>query len=608
MAAALASKDETAHIDFESILDKLDEHIDNVGVDQEVLHAYKNILRAKTILPYQCAFMAAVHQLAIKEAYVRRRQLRREELSRTRKFTGQVKIWVLELKDIDLKHSLGDTFDGNLSLTVRVSVEGQVKGTTKSSSSRSIADGSYEPMKINQDVDFYVKRPTSIIHLEVLHINDEEPEGSLARETLLGQVHMSLQPLESQKTVRQWYPCQINGEHSSANLQLRALYTYRDEVLPRWDPDAGLARGEEQGGPEFAIGLIGAGQIGTCVLDSVLRSAHVPARNVYVSTRRPETLVHYERTGVNVCFDNAKVAAKADVLFLACQPNNIAQIASVIRGLVRHETLVVSLMAGQTSERVAQLLQVPCVFKTQLGKESGLPVADEREVSEAITRVTSGAEGGSVDEIKKRAHRLEESRHKEALGLANIAASMRALVGDADDLAKLIVSLSKLLMVLVSSEVSARDVAQGAICNFMREQRIWGHHVMMDELPVGARVRMAATSSDMPERGGVIKEKLRNREEYVVVAVGKEVRCRRNRMVEEGAVSIEEGFALEEYRQLKSSLQYAKFQEHFRKIGELCNHGTMPTAGSDALVFDAEKSIGFSSDKGMGSTLKSVRR
>lgn len=96
----------------------------------------------------------------------------------------------------------------------------QVKGTTKSSPSRNNQyHGGFEPLKISQDVEFYVKRPTSVIHMEILHINDDQPEGSLTREVLVGQLLMNLQPLESQKTIRQWYPCLINNV-STCNIQV----------------------------------------------------------------------------------------------------------------------------------------------------------------------------------------------------------------------------------------------------------------------------------------------------------------------------------------------------------------------------------------------------
>jgi hypothetical protein len=41
-------------------------------------------------------------------------------------------------------------------------------------------------------------------------------------------------------------------------IQLRMNYTYKEEVLPRWDADAGFSRPEDQGGPDFTVGMIGA--------------------------------------------------------------------------------------------------------------------------------------------------------------------------------------------------------------------------------------------------------------------------------------------------------------------------------------------------------------
>lgn len=427
-------------------------------------------------LSAECAFFASIQMSMLRESYIRRRQLQREQLSRlilptslhatfspvllsskipasssslsiylciitnshthsltteihptrSRKFNGQVKIWVMELKDIDLTHSLGPFFNGNLNLTVRVSLEGQVrgdklqkrkkkpkktqkhnlasrlslisvmrtprtshylhvslsnlnrqmKGTTKSTPAR--AGRGFEPLKISQDVDFYVKRPTSIVHMEILHINEDQPDNSMTREVLIGQVLMNLQPLESQKTIRQWFPCLVNGA-VSASIQLRMNYTFKEDVLQKWDPDSGLARSDEHGGANFTIGFIGVGQIGQCALDAVLKSCNLHPSRVHVSTRRPETLYNYSQIGVNVCFDNALVASTVDILFIAVQPNHLTQLVSVIRGKIRQETLVVSLIAGVGSERMCNLLQVPCVFRCSIGGEWGLPEPDPKE-------------------------------------------------------------------------------------------------------------------------------------------------------------------------------------------------------------------------------------
>jgi hypothetical protein len=58
--------------------------------------------------------------------------------------------------------------------------------------------------------------------------------------------------------------------------QLRLQYTYKEDDragLPRLDPDAALMRPREAGEPHFAVGLVGAGQVGSAVAEALLRSA-----------------------------------------------------------------------------------------------------------------------------------------------------------------------------------------------------------------------------------------------------------------------------------------------------------------------------------------------
>lgn len=140
------SLDEDGIVTFDNILSKFNTYIENEGVDPAVHDFYSNILRANTVFPIQVAYLAAVHQLALTEAYLRRRQLRREELCRSRRFYSQIKCWVLEIRDLDISRQLPG-FEGSPSLTVRVTVEGQTKTTTKSNPPRHM-DGTFEPVKI----------------------------------------------------------------------------------------------------------------------------------------------------------------------------------------------------------------------------------------------------------------------------------------------------------------------------------------------------------------------------------------------------------------------------------------------------------------------------
>jgi len=264
-----------ADVSFDMIAGRLNEYIDTEGVDDEVQLYYNNMLRAQMLFPIQTAYMASAYQQALSAAYAHRRQHQREALVKSRKFNGVLKMWVLEVRNLDVRAQLPELDGAGLSpsLAVRMSVEGHSKLTTRGAPSRNY-DGTFEPLKIGQDLDFYVKRPTSIMHLDLVHINDDVPSDSLQREVLVGHLLIPLRKLESQKMVRQWYPLTYNGA-IVAEIKLRLQYSYKEEHMAIWEPESGMPRPPEQGGPEFTLGIIGAGQVAadrkcSCTIECVL--------------------------------------------------------------------------------------------------------------------------------------------------------------------------------------------------------------------------------------------------------------------------------------------------------------------------------------------------
>jgi hypothetical protein len=67
---------------FDNILQNFDAYMQNEGVDRNVMTYFSNMMHVRSAFQAQCACLALVHQVALKEAYIRRRQLRREEISR----------------------------------------------------------------------------------------------------------------------------------------------------------------------------------------------------------------------------------------------------------------------------------------------------------------------------------------------------------------------------------------------------------------------------------------------------------------------------------------------------------------------------------------------
>ena len=146
-----------------------------------------------------------------------------------------------------------------------------------------------------------------------------------------------------------------------------------------WDQEAGgMPRSPEQGGSAFTMGVIGVGQIGRRVLDNLLRCGSFQASQIHVSTRGPERLASYEKLGVVCCYDDGAVAQRADMLVIACLPAHMQQVAKALRGNVRSTTLIMSIVAGYSTDRMASLLRVSPgqLLKPLLGGESGLPLPD----------------------------------------------------------------------------------------------------------------------------------------------------------------------------------------------------------------------------------------
>ena len=187
---------------FETLLPRLEEYIDCQALDAEVFQFYGNMQRSNILFPVQTAYIAAAYQVAIQEAYRFRRQHQREQWFKDKRYSSNVKVWVLECQLVDVKEQLPelDAAGTSPSLAVRISIEGSVKLTQRSSPARNF-DGSFEPLKIHQDFDLHAKLPTSMLHLDLLHIDDDLPVDNPARETLIGHLRIPLRVLESQKQV-----------------------------------------------------------------------------------------------------------------------------------------------------------------------------------------------------------------------------------------------------------------------------------------------------------------------------------------------------------------------------------------------------------------------
>lgn len=111
------------------------------------------------------------------------------------------------------------------------------------------------------------------------------------------------------------------------------------------------------------IGFIGLGNMATAIIGGLLREGTVLADGTAVTaadligSAKTEATRQAKATqfGIAVTADNREVAAAADVLVVAVKPQFFPEVIAEIRDAVNENTLVISIAAGLTLERIAAL-------------------------------------------------------------------------------------------------------------------------------------------------------------------------------------------------------------------------------------------------------------
>lgn len=97
------------------------------------------------------------------------------------------------------------------------------------------------------------------------------------------------------------------------------------------------------------IGFIGLGNMARAVIGGMLEKEIVQAEDIIGSAKTKQTLkkVH-EEYGIITTESNRTVAEQVEVLILAVKPQFMEEVIEEIRGVMREDTLVISIAAGKT--------------------------------------------------------------------------------------------------------------------------------------------------------------------------------------------------------------------------------------------------------------------
>ncbi|XP_068437037.1 NADP-dependent oxidoreductase domain-containing protein 1 isoform X2 [Clinocottus analis] len=131
------------------------------------------------------------------------------------------------------------------------------------------------------------------------------------------------------------------------------------------DPSAdrgSLASGEDS---DICVGILGLGHMGKQLLLTLLEKTDIKPSYIKISTRRPESAVESIKTGVECFFDNGRLAAWADVLFLCCLPSDLHKVCVDLHSHISKRCLVYSFTSGVPVTRLAQLLGHNFILKPQ---------------------------------------------------------------------------------------------------------------------------------------------------------------------------------------------------------------------------------------------------
>lgn len=100
------------------------------------------------------------------------------------------------------------------------------------------------------------------------------------------------------------------------------------------------------------IGFIGAGNMGSAIIGGIISSKIADKKDILVYDKNPDTLKRLNSEyGIN---SDAKLSevCLSNVLFLAVKPNIIYSVIDEIKGLVDDNTVIVSIAAGQSIEKL----------------------------------------------------------------------------------------------------------------------------------------------------------------------------------------------------------------------------------------------------------------
>ncbi len=98
------------------------------------------------------------------------------------------------------------------------------------------------------------------------------------------------------------------------------------------------------------LGVIGLGHMASVIVRRLVERGVVPAEQIIAADVRP---IELHALAVHVAPDNASVARAARTLLIAVRPQQFSDVAASLRGVLRGDHLLLSIMAGMPTATIA---------------------------------------------------------------------------------------------------------------------------------------------------------------------------------------------------------------------------------------------------------------
>ncbi len=113
------------------------------------------------------------------------------------------------------------------------------------------------------------------------------------------------------------------------------------------------------------LAVVGPGVMAEAIIAGLLRNAVTEPQQVRVSGPHRERVTELQaRYGVAPFTDNAEAARPADVVILAVKPQRLDKVLTGLRGKLREDALVLSIVAGASIAKLSEGLEHNCVVRS----------------------------------------------------------------------------------------------------------------------------------------------------------------------------------------------------------------------------------------------------